>query len=290
MSFFQNLKENINKEIEKNPELKKTLQDLKDNEALSKAGEAAREASAKVSQAATQAADVASKGAAQAADAASERAAKAAQMGEEIASKAAEQAKQAQQAASEASQQFTGASAAGEQSQQQQQQQTASSEGAGGEGSSPPLYARLLADFNKAFDSVKQSFNSATASPGSSASGATASAGEAPPGDGSGESTGGALVIREPTFWERNFNPESPFFDRVCRARPARSWHAIERRRPDARVATVSRRMRVCPTHVRLFVCGCCLRRSCGASLAAQARRRAALATWSLGRPSKPRP
>ena len=25
----------------------------------------------------------------------------------------------------------------------------------------------------------------------------------------------GQLVVREPTFWERNFNPDSPFFERI---------------------------------------------------------------------------
>ena len=33
-------------------------------------------------------------------------------------------------------------------------------------------------------------------------------------GDG-GDPGAGALVVRQPTFWERNFNPESPFFERL---------------------------------------------------------------------------
>ena len=117
---FQTFKDTLKKEIDKNPELKKTIQELKDNESLAKASAAAREASAKVSTAASRAAEVAGKSVAEAADAANDRAAKAAKASEELASKAAEQAKHAQKLASEATSNFTGKedAAAGEQQQQ----------------------------------------------------------------------------------------------------------------------------------------------------------------------------
>ena len=73
--------------------------------------------------------------------------------------------------------------------------------------SPPPLYERLLNDANKLFEQLSQRANSGAAS---------AKADDMPPpGDGQGESTGGSLVVRQPTFWERNFNPDSPFFERL---------------------------------------------------------------------------
>jgi len=221
--FFQNLKENISKEIDKNPELKKTMQELRENESLAKASEAARDASAKVSQAAASAADVAGKGVAQAADVASERAAQAANAGEEIASKAAEQAKQAQQAAAEATHKFTGASAAdGSQAQQRKWEASGADDAAGaGAGavagteskpSPPPFFEQLSSDIGSAFEKLKQSLSSGGGSAAADAAAAAPSgAGDGPPGD----PNAGALVVREPTFWERNFNPESPFFERL---------------------------------------------------------------------------
>lgn len=215
---MKNLKDNISKEVDKNPELKKTLDELRGNESLAKATEAARDASSKVADTVSQAADVAGKSAARAADAAGERVAQATKVGEEIASKATEQAKQAQQAASEATHKFTGASTADASTSSSQQQQDASTEGASsskegeGSGAEPlPFFQRVVEDASAAFEKLKANLSGgASAAPGGSATAASGSAGEA-----STEPGAGALVVREPTFWERNFNPESPFFERL---------------------------------------------------------------------------
>lgn len=216
--FFETFKDTISKEIEKNPELKKTLKELRDNESLTKASEMARDTSAKVSKTVSDAATAAGTGAAKAADIASDQAAQAAKMGEEIANKAAAQAKVAQAAASEAKRSFTGASEEAVKAQRHQDGSTdASNAHKAGQQTvtAPPLYERLLNDANSLFESIKGKMDASSGKPAPGSN--TAHTAPGADGDGSSESSGGALVVREPTFWERNFNPESPFFERVRR-------------------------------------------------------------------------
>jgi len=67
--------------------------------------------------------------------------------------------------------------------------------------------------------SVKDKVSSAANSAGAAAEQASkASTANATPAAGEAEAAeagSGALVVREPTLWERNFNPESPFFERI---------------------------------------------------------------------------
>lgn len=210
LSFFQNLKENISKEVEKNPELKKTLDELRSSELLNKASTAASEAAAKANEAASKV----SQSVSQAADAASERAAKAAKAGEDLASKATQKAQQAaSEASSEASSKFTSKPADASSAQQGAPGSGSTGSAAAAEGGPQPLpfFQRVFEDASAVFKKLKASVSSGSTPAGSARS---ASSTASSSGDG-GDPGASALVVRQPTFWERNFNPESPFFERL---------------------------------------------------------------------------
>ena len=97
------------------------------------------------------------------------------------------------------------------------------------------LHERFLADLGALFDKLKTAAGSATeaassvaSSAASSASSAASSARSASSGEAGGaagaaaggeegqqEAGSGAVMVREPSFWERHFQQESPFFERL---------------------------------------------------------------------------
>jgi len=73
-----------------------------------------------------------------------------------------------------------------------------------------PLHQRFMADMGALFASVKSKVSGGGSA--ASSGGAAAAGGE---GGGQGDPTQGAVVVREPTFWEKHFDQESPFFQRI---------------------------------------------------------------------------
>ena len=67
-----------------------------------------------------------------------------------------------------------------------------------------PLHQRFMADMGALFESVKSKVSGASSSAASS--GGAAAGGE---GGGHGDPSQGAVVVREPTFWEKHFDQES---------------------------------------------------------------------------------
>jgi len=83
-----------------------------------------------------------------------------------------------------------------------------------------PLYQRFLADMGALFEAAKSKLSSAGDAASSAASAAST---QAAGGDGAGAANpdaGDAVVVRPPSFWERHFNQESPFFERLRCAPP----------------------------------------------------------------------
>ena len=67
-----------------------------------------------------------------------------------------------------------------------------------------PLHQRFMADMGALFASVKSKVSGGGSA--ASSGGAAAAGGE---GGGQGDPTQGAVVVREPTFWEKHFDQES---------------------------------------------------------------------------------
>ena len=200
--FFSSLKDNIQKEMEKNPELKQTLKDLRENTTLNEAAKAARDAAeqaqsaaSKAGESAASAASAAGKAGAEAASAAREAAESAAEAARESdAAKAARAAAdEAREALGKAQEQMN---AAGGGASASSDAGTAGADagtdaGAGGaEGSTEPplpLYQALMQD-------VREMWARLT----------TSSAANKPIDH---ETT--TVAVKEPSFWEKTFNQAS---------------------------------------------------------------------------------
>jgi len=200
--ILSSFKDSIDKEMKKNPELQKTLDELREGaaplakgaqEAASKLGSAAAQGASQAAEQAGKAAEAAAKAGGAAKAKATEAAAAASQS--EMAQKAEQMAAQARQAvedarakASEAGDGTGGGAGAG-----------AGGEAGAGAGGEPPLYARLMADMENLVKGAKERLFAGTG----------VAVGKAP-GPIDTESTG--MVIKEPSFWEkaRDANPERP--------------------------------------------------------------------------------
>ena len=193
--ILSSFKESIDKEMKKNPELQKTLDELREGaaplakgaqDAASKLGSAAAQGASQAAEQAGKAAEAAAKAGEAAKAKATEAAAAASQS--EMAQKAEQMAAQARQAvddarakASEAGDGTGGGAGAG----------AGGDAGAGaGAGGEPPLYARLMADMENLFKGAKERLFAGTG----------VAVGRAP-GPIDTESTG--IVIKEPSFWEK---------------------------------------------------------------------------------------
>ena len=200
--FFSSLKDNIQKEMEKNPELKQTLKDLRENTTLNEAAKAARDAAeqaqsaaSKAGESAASAASAAGKAGAEAASAAREAAESAAEAARESdAAKAARAAAdEAREALGKAQEQMNaaggGASASSDAG--AAGADAGADAGAGGaEGSTEPplpLYQALMQD-------VREMWARLT----------TSSAANKPIDH---ETT--TVAVKEPSFWEKTFNQAS---------------------------------------------------------------------------------
>jgi hypothetical protein len=193
--ILSSFKESIDKEMKKNPELQKTLDELREGaaplakgaqEAASKLGSAAAQGASQAAEQAGKAAEAAAKAGEAAKAKATEAAAAASQS--EMAQKAEQMAEQARQAvddarakASEVGDGAGGGAGAGEGG------EAGAGASAGGE---PPLYARLMADVENLVKGAKERLFAGTG----------VAVGRAP-GPIDTESTG--IVIKEPTFWEK---------------------------------------------------------------------------------------
>ena len=74
----------------------------------------------------------------------------------------------------------------------------------------PPLYERFMADMSTLLENIKATVSAGSQGTPSSAQGSS--------GDSDGPSNpeaGSAVVVRPPTFWEKHFQQESPFFERL---------------------------------------------------------------------------
>ena len=202
--FFSSLKDNIQKEMEKNPELKQTLKDLRENTTLNEAAKAARDAAeqaqsaaSKAGESAASAASAAGKAGAEAASAAREAAESAAEAARESdAAKAARAAAdEAREALGKAQEQMNaaggGASASSDAGADAGAGGAAGAgAGAGAEGSTEPplpLYQALMQD-------VREMWARLT----------TSSAANKPIDH---ETT--TVAVKEPSFWEKTFNQAS---------------------------------------------------------------------------------
>jgi len=74
-----------------------------------------------------------------------------------------------------------------------------------------PLHQRFLADMSALFETMKSKVSGADGA-GAPSSSAAAASGE---GGGQGDPSEGAVMVRQPTFWEKHFDQESPFFQRI---------------------------------------------------------------------------
>lgn len=204
-NFIKSFQETIKKEVDSNPELKKTLDELRNNKDLNEAAAAAREAASTVSEAAAEAAEKAAVGVGKAAGKAADTAAAAgdtfASKGEAAFTSASEAASKMRGAAAEAGPSASAAGEAGEGA--KAASDAAGDAGAKADDAPPPLYARLLDDAAGIFGSFKEKVL------GGGGGGGTPSPADAPI---DAETT--AVVIKEPTFWERTFNQESEFFSK----------------------------------------------------------------------------
>ena len=202
--ILSSFKESIDKEMKKNPELQKTLDELREGAAPLAKG--AQEAASKLSSAAAQGASQASERAGKAADAAAKAADAATKAGEaakarateaaaaasqsEMAQKAEQMAAQARQAMDDArakAGEAAGGAAGGKEA------GAGGEAGAGAAGEAPPLYARLMADVENLFKSAKERLFAGTG----------VAVGRAPGPDDT-ESRG--VVVKEPSFWEKATN------------------------------------------------------------------------------------
>ena len=200
--FFSSLKDNIQKEMEKNPELKQTLKDLRENTTLNEAAKAARDAAeqaqsaaSKAGESAASAASAAGKAGAEAASAAREAAESAAEAARESdAAKAARAAAdEAREALGKAQEQMNagGASASSDAGAGADAGADAGAgAGAGAEGSTEPplpLYQALMQDAREMWARLT-----------------TSSAANKPIDH---ETT--TVAVKEPSFWEKTFNQAS---------------------------------------------------------------------------------
>ena len=201
--FFSSLKDNIQKEMEKNPELKQTLKDLRENTTLNEAAKAARDAAeqaqsaaSKAGESAASAASAAGKAGAEAASAAREAAESAAEAARESdAAKAARAAAdEAREALGKAQEQMNaaggGASASSDAGGADAGADAGAGAGAGAEGSTEPplpLYQALMQDAREMWARLT-----------------TSSAANKPIDH---ETT--TVAVKEPSFWEKTFNQAS---------------------------------------------------------------------------------
>ena len=203
--FFSSLKDNIQKEMEKNPELKQTLKDLRENTTLNEAAKAARDAAeqaqsaaSKAGESAASAASAAGKAGAEAASAAREAAESAAEAARESdAAKAARAAAdEAREALGKAQEQMNaaggGASASSDAGAAGADAgaDAGAGAGAGAEGSTEPplpLYQALMQDAREMWARLT-----------------TSSAANKPIDH---ETT--TVAVKEPSFWEKTFNQAS---------------------------------------------------------------------------------
>ena len=206
--ILSSFKESIDKEMKKNPELQKTLDELREGavplakgaqEAASKLSSAAAEGASQAAERAGKAADAAAKAAdaaTKAGEAAKARATEAAAAASqsEMAQKAEQMAAQARQAMDEARAKASEAAggAAGEK-EAGAGGEAGSGAGAGAGGEAPPLYARLMEDVENLFKSAKERLFAGTG----------VAVGRAPGPDDT-ESRG--VVVKEPSFWEKATN------------------------------------------------------------------------------------
>ena len=183
--------------MEKNKELQQTLKDLKGDKTLSGAAQAARDAADSAQRAASTAAEKASEAATKASTAASQAAEDASKASREFVGKTDAGAK-----ADDATANATagdGAKADGGAAGAKAESEVAK---AGGEEAPKPLYERLMGDVSKLVSSLSETINQQSAA----ATGGKA----AGPIDGDTS----AVVVRPPSFWEKNFNQDSPLFGR----------------------------------------------------------------------------
>ena len=202
--FFSSLKDNIQKEMEKNPELKQTLKDLRENTTLNEAAKAARDAAeqaqsaaSKAGESAASAASAAGKAGAEAASAAREAAESAAEAARESdAAKAARAAAdEAREALGKAQEQMNAAGGGASASSDAGAGADAGADagagaGAGAEGSTEPplpLYQALMQDAREMWARLT-----------------TSSAANKPIDH---ETT--TVAVKEPSFWEKTFNQAS---------------------------------------------------------------------------------
>ena len=204
--ILSSFKESIDKEMKKNPELQKTLDELREGAAPLAKG--AQEAASKLSSAAAEGASQASERAGKAADAAAKAADAATKAGEaakarateaaaaasqsEMAQKAEQMAAQARQAMDDARAK-AGEAAGGAAGGKEAGAGGEAGAGAGAAGEAPPLYARLMADVENLFKSAKERLFAGTG----------VAVGRAPGPDDT-ESRG--VVVKEPSFWEKATN------------------------------------------------------------------------------------
>lgn len=168
----------LKKEIESNKELQQTLKDLKGDQTLNKAAQAAREAAQKVQGAASQAADTASDAATKASSAAAKAAEEASKAGRGFVGK--------DGAAADEAQHKTTAGASSEDGKEKK---------ASADDTPLPLFERLSRDVASLLSSFSETANSAASSAANAAK---------PSGPADTDTT--SVVVRPPSFWEKNFN------------------------------------------------------------------------------------
>ena len=195
--FFSSLKDNIQKEMEKNPELKQTLKDLRENTTLNEAAKAARDAAEQAQSAASKAGESAASAASAAGKAGAERVGGARRRGRprrraSDAAKAAAAADEAREALGKAQEQMNAAAAASAvrrgRRRRRRRRAAAPRRRHRGQHEPPlPLYQALMQD-------VREMWARLT----------TSSAANKPIDH---ETT--TVAVKEPSFWEKTFNQAS---------------------------------------------------------------------------------
>ena len=213
--FFGTFKEKMKDEMRKNKELQETLKNLRESDATQAATEAARKAAAAASEAGSKVADVAGKAAGVAGDAASKAAAEAGK----VASEAAERAEKASEAAMDAARKHAPKMSSGQASSASDEASGASKEGgadaddANAKPKAAPLYSQFMQDGAALFENVRAKVRD-LASGGAGGGGGGGGGGTE---GGAGDPRSNAVVVRQPTFWEKTFNfaSDSPFMSRL---------------------------------------------------------------------------
>jgi len=203
-NFIGSFKDKLKQELEKNKELQETIKGIKEDKTLTSAAEAARDMAKglqdKVNQAGSSVAQAA------------EQAGKATESAGEMAQKVRERV--AAEARATSSTTADGAAGTGAASKEEPAASSKGERAAGEEGGSKPLplYQQAMADAAALFSTVSAGVRRTLSREGAAA--------PPPPPEGGGEGvSSNAVVVKQPSFWEKTFNfaSESPFMQGFSR-------------------------------------------------------------------------